>query len=59
VKAKAVQAEKTENQGDGRVVLQVGGEFRVSNGGELILGNPELEPANHERAADATLLYRF
>ena len=56
---KAVRAEKTGNQGEMRVVLQVGSEFRVTNQGELILDNPELELASEERAADATLLYRF
>ena len=56
---KAVRGEKTGNSGETRVVLQVGSEFRVSNTGELILGNPELELANDDRAADATLLYQF
>ena len=56
---KAVRREKTGNQGEMRGVLQVGSEFRVSNNGELIVGNPELELANDERAADATLMYRF
>ena len=56
---KPVRAQRTGNQGEIRVVLQVGSEFRVRNSGELILGNPELEVANDERAADATLLYRF
>ena len=50
---------KKAGDGEMRVVLQVGSEFRVRNNGELILGNPELELANEERAADATLAYRF
>ena len=41
------------------IVLQVGTELRITNNGEIILSNPELELSREERAADATLLYRF
>jgi hypothetical protein len=42
-----------------KIVLQVGSELRVNNKGEIVVSNPELELAREERAADATLLYRF
>jgi len=42
-----------------KIVLQVGTELRVNNKGEVVVSNPELELAREERAADATLLYRF
>src|ERR1700680_2394530 len=42
-----------------KIVLQVGTELRVNNKGEVVISNPELELAREERAADATLLYRF
>jgi hypothetical protein len=42
-----------------KIVLQVGTELRVTNKGEVILSNPELELAREERAADAVLLYKF
>ena len=42
-----------------KIVLQVGSELRVTNNGEVIVGNPELELARQDRAADAVLLYRF
>ena len=42
-----------------RIVLQVGTELRITNKGEIIVSNPELELAREERAADATLLYKF
>ena len=41
------------------IVLQVGTELRITNKGEIILSNPELELAREERAADATILYTF
>jgi hypothetical protein len=41
------------------IVLQVGNELRITNKGEIILSNPELELAREERAADATILYTF
>jgi hypothetical protein len=56
---KAAKAKRARNGKEMRVVLQVGSEFRASNNGELVLGNPELELANDDRAADATLIYRF
>lgn len=45
--------------GEQTVVLQVGTELRITNDGEIILSNPELELAREERAADATLIYKF
>jgi hypothetical protein len=42
-----------------RIVLQVGSELRISNNGEVIMSNPELELARDDGAADAVLLYRF
>jgi hypothetical protein len=46
--------------GDGtKIVLQVGTELRITNKGEIIVSNPELELARDERAADAVLLYDF
>jgi hypothetical protein len=42
-----------------KIVLQVGMELRVTNKGEVIVSNPELELAREDRAADAVLLYRF
>ena len=42
-----------------RIVLQVGSELRISNKGEVIMSNPELELARDDSAADAVLLYRF
>jgi hypothetical protein len=41
------------------IVLQVGTELRITNNGEIILSNPELELSRETRAADATLLYKF
>jgi hypothetical protein len=42
-----------------KIVLQVGTELRITNKGEVILSNPELELARDETAADAVLLYKF
>ena len=42
-----------------KIVLQVGTELRVTNNGEVVVSNPELELAQQDRAADAVLLYRF
>ena len=42
-----------------KIVLQVGTELRITNNGDIILSNPELELSRDERAADATLLYKF
>jgi len=42
-----------------KIVLQVGTELRITNKGEVIASNPELELAREDRAADAVLLYRF
>lgn len=42
-----------------KIVLQVGNELRVTNKGEVVVSNPELELADEDRAADAVLYYRF
>ena len=42
-----------------RIVLQVGTELRITNNGDIIMSNPELELSREERAADATLVYKF
>lgn len=42
-----------------KIVLQVGTELRITNKGELVVSNPELELGREDRAADAVLLYRF
>lgn len=41
------------------IVLQVGAVLRVTNKGEVVVSNAELELAREERAADAVLMYRF
>jgi len=55
----ASKATRATDSGETEIVLQVGSELRISNNGEIILGNPELELAREGRAADATLCYRF
>ena len=55
----ATNAARPSNSDEIKIVLQVGTEFRVSNKGDVILSNPELELGSDVRAADATLLYRF
>lgn len=42
-----------------KIVLQVGTELRITNKGEVVVSNPELELAREDRAADAVLLYHF
>jgi hypothetical protein len=42
-----------------RIVMQVGSELRITNNGEVVVSNPELELAREESAADAVLIYRF
>ena len=42
-----------------RIVLQVGAELRIKNNGDVVMGNPELELAREQGAADAVLVYRF
>jgi hypothetical protein len=42
-----------------KIVLQVGTVLRVTDKGEVVVSNPELELAREDRAADAFLLYRF
>ena len=39
-----------------KIVMQVGTELRITNKGEVVLSNPELELAREESAADAVLL---
>jgi hypothetical protein len=41
------------------IVLQVGTELRITNKGEIIVSNPELELSREKSAADATILYKF
>ena len=47
------------NQNETKIILQVGSELRISNKGDIIVGNPELELARDQEAADATIAYRF
>jgi hypothetical protein len=47
------------NPNETKIVLQVGSELRISNKGDIIVGNPELELARDQEAADATIAYRF
>ena len=42
-----------------QVPLQVGGELRIKNSGEIRPGSERQEPAQNVRAADAVLLYHF
>ena len=42
-----------------KIVMQVGSEIRISNDGNVVIDNPELELVGEERAADAVLIYRF
>ena len=55
----ATKATRAAQPGETEIVLQVGTELRITNNGEVILDNPELELARDQSAADATLLYRF
>jgi hypothetical protein len=49
---------KTQENGT-KIVLQVGTELRIKNNGDIVIDNPELELVGDDRAADATLFYRF
>jgi hypothetical protein len=42
-----------------KISLQVGSELRIRNNGDIVIDNPELELVNEDRAADASLIYRF
>ena len=42
-----------------RIALQVGSELRITNSGEIVIDNPELELEQDAEAADAILAYRF
>ena len=42
-----------------RIPMQVGSELRIKNDGAVVVDNPELELALEEKAADATLSYRY
>ena len=42
-----------------KISLQVGSQLRIRNNGDIVIDNPELELVNEDRAADATLIYRF
>jgi hypothetical protein len=52
---------RTHEPSDGAttIVLQVGTELRITNKGEIIVSNPELELSREKNAADATILYKF
>ena len=41
------------------IPMQVGSELRIKNDGAVVVDNPELELALEEKAADATLSYRY
>jgi len=41
------------------IPMQVGTELRIKNTGDLVVGNPEIELAEDQRAADAILSYTF
>lgn len=42
-----------------QIPMQVGSELRITNSGEIVVDNPELELAPYPEAADAVLAYRF
>jgi len=50
---------KESNENETKIVLQVGSELRIKNNGDVVIDNPEIELLGDDRAADATLLYRF
>ena len=47
------------SENETKIVLQVGSELRITNNGDIVIDNPELELLNEDRAADAVLIYRF
>jgi hypothetical protein len=47
------------SENETKIVLQVGSELRIKNNGDIVIDNPELELVGDDRAADATLIYRF
>lgn len=42
-----------------KIVLQVGSELRLTNRGEVIMDNPDLELDGQDQGADAVLSYQF
>jgi hypothetical protein len=42
-----------------RIALQVGSELRITNQGEIVVDNPEIELQHEDEAADAILAYSF
>ena len=50
---------KESKENETKIVLQVGSELRIKNNGDVVIDNPEIELLGDDRAADATLLYRF
>jgi len=42
-----------------KIVMQVGSELHITNNGDVVIDNPELELVGDEAAADAVLVYRF
>lgn len=58
--AKLDEPQKVASHGnEARIPLQVGSELRITNSGEVVVDNPEIELARTPAAADATLAYRF
>jgi quinol monooxygenase YgiN len=47
------------NDGGLHIPLQVGSELRITNNGEIIVDNPEVELAREIEAAEAVFSYRF
>jgi quinol monooxygenase YgiN len=47
------------NVAGAEIPMQVGSELRITNAGEIIIDNPELELADDRAAADAVLSYQF
>jgi hypothetical protein len=41
------------------IPMQVGAELRIKQSGEVVMGNPEVELAEDQAAADAVLSYTF
>lgn len=48
-----------QESGELHIPMQVGSELRIKNDGAVVVDNPELELALEEKAADATLAYRY
>lgn len=58
--AKLPQVRKAETgREEERIPMMVGSELRITNNGDIIIDNPEVELAISPRAADATLAYYY